>query len=212
MLASFFLWPVRVSLFAWLSRFAFACARRLLLLRSLPPRRALRSKKTSPLTDGLSTKHGAPQLLAPRLWLKCWVLLLRLPGEGGTPLTPGGLGRRRRQPPPGPGRTTTTPRRRPPPAKERTGPLARSARNWHVPARARGAQPARLAALNRRVLRRATGTSCGAQPARLAARNRRVPRRAERRVSRRAERRVSRRAERRVSRHATGASTDAQTT
>ena len=95
-----------------------------------------------------------------------------LPGERGTPIAPGGLGRRRRQPPPSFRRTTTS-RRRPPPRK----------RNGRACARTR----------------RASGTSSararGAHVARLPARNRRVSRRAERRVSRRAERRVSRRAD-----------------
>ena len=105
---------------------------------------------------------------APRLWLKCWVLLPKAARGGGTPLTPGGLGRWRRQPPPGPGRITTTPRQRPPPAKRNERARARTRRATGTsPARARGAssgaQPARPPARNRRVLRRATGAFPGAQ-------------------------------------------------
>ena len=149
-------------------------------------RRAYRLKQES-------TKHGsATTLSAPRLWLKCWVLF-RKDARGGTPLTPGGLGRRRRQPPLGPGRTTTPARLRPP-----------SQKNGRA-----GAHTAHTRHLFRARTRRAHGASPGAQPARLAratgascTHSRRVSRRAERRVSRRAERRVSRRAERRVFRRA----------
>ena len=124
---------------------------------------------------------------APRLWLKCWVLLpvaARGEGDAPRPRRPGEAApsatRRPRRP--------TTSRLRPPPRKRTDG-----------PARARGVQPARLRragalGAHRRVLRRATGASCGAQtgassgaqtgassgaqPARLATRTRRVFRRA----------------------------------
>ena len=143
-----------------------------------------------------------------------------LPEERGTPLAPGGLGR---------------PPRRQPPASSASQQLRGSARfhgkRTDGPARARGAQPARLPACRRRVFsarnwrvlrratgafRRTTGGSPGAQPARLPARNRRVSRRVFRRATGAScdaqparlparNRRVSRR----VFRRATGASCDA---
>ena len=114
-------------------------------------RRAYRPKQES-------TKHGgATTSVRPGFGSSAGCFSLRLPGEGGTPLTPGGLGRRRRQPPPGPGRTTTTPRQPPLPAKRNGRARARTPR-------ATGTSPARArAARTRRVFRRATGASCGAQ-------------------------------------------------
>ena len=112
-----------------------------------------------------------------------------LPGERGTPLAPGGLGRRRRQPPSGPagqllrGSARLHGKRTDGPARARGAQTARlPACRWRVFRRANSAscdaQPTRLATRNRRVFRRVNSASCGAQPARLATRNRRVFRRA----------------------------------
>ena len=91
----------------------------------LQTRRAYRPKQAS-------TKQGSATTVRPGFGSSAGCFTLRLPGEGGTPLAPGGLGRRRRQPPLGPGRTTTPARRRPLPAKERTGRRARCAHAAHL--------------------------------------------------------------------------------
>ena len=142
-----------------------------------------------------STKHGsAATLTRPGFVSSAGCYSPWLPGERGTPLAPGGLGR---------GRTVSHPPALPannfeaPPLstkKERTDPRAHAACNRRVfrrtnsasrdaqpahlaarnPHASSGAQPVRLPARKRRVLRRATGASSGAQLARLPARNRRV--------------------------------------
>ena len=115
-------------------------------------RRAYRPKQDS-------TKHGsAATLVRPGFGSSPGCYSPWLPGERGTPLAPGGLGRPHRQPPAG----SAGQRLRGSAClhgKERTGPHAH-------------------AACNRRVSRRAPGASCGALPAHFAARNRRVLRRA----------------------------------
>ena len=118
---------------------------------------------------------------APRLWLKCWVLLPVAARGGGRPSPQAAWGGRTVSHPPAP----PTNNFETPPAstrKERTGPRTLAARKRRVSRRAPGAScgalPARVAARNRRVLWRASGAFCGAQPARVAARKRRVVRRA----------------------------------
>ena len=104
-----------------------------------------------------------------------------LPGERGTPLAPGGLGRLHCQPPAGPAgqQLRGTARLH---GKERTGPRAHAACNQRVSRRTLGvscgAHPARFAARKRCVVRRAPGAFSGAQPVRLTTRTRRVFRRA----------------------------------
>ena len=127
------------------------------------------------LTKKLTAQRNF-KLPPPRLWLKLWV---RLPvaarGDGDAPHSRR-LGKQRRQ--------TPDNYEAPPASTEKSG--VQSARlaagNRHVLRRAtgtsRGVQSARLAACNRHVFRRATGTSRGVQPARLAACNRHVSRRA----------------------------------
>ena len=138
-------------------------------------RRAYRPKQAS-------SKHGSATTVRPGFGSRAGFFSLRLPGEAGTPLTPGGLGRRRRQPPLGPGRTTTPARRRPLPAKERTGRRARCAHAARLPRahatrtrRVSRAQPARLptrrkARLPARRAARLTARRTARLPARRAAR------------------------------------------
>ena len=143
------------------------------------------------------------KLVPPRLWLKCWVLLLKAARKGGDAPRSRRPERRRLQPPLGSGRIPTTARQRSPAAKHgRAG--ARTACTRHVfharTRRAHGASCAHTQRVSRRAERRVSRRA-----------ERRVSRRAERRVSRRAEPRIFRRAEQRGSRHENGASTDAQT-
>ena len=137
---------------------------------------------------------------APRIWLKCWVLLpVAATGERDAP-------RPRRPGEAAPSATRrlcrpTTSRLRPPQRKRTVAPAASNRRVSqrthgashgahgafaartlrvfrHATGATSGAQLTPLATRNRRVLRRATDASPNAQRARLSARNRRVLRRA----------------------------------
>ena len=166
------------------SFFLLACARlalRLAQLLCVRPRpvfpaslfasSASRSAKLEDISTDRRPEHEARErgnFSAPRLGSSAGCYPLWLPGKRGTPLAPGGLGRRRLQPPSTSagqqlrGASSTQ--------KERTGPRAHTARIRRI-SRARtrrasgashGAHTAHLAARNRRVLRRATGASLGA--------------------------------------------------
>ena len=96
-----------------------------------------------------------------------------------------------------------------PPANHLEAPPASTEKRTDGSARACGAQPARLPARRRRILRRATGASPGAQPAHLATRNWRVLRRTTGASPGAQTARLATR-NRRVLQRATGASGDAQ--
>ena len=162
---------------------SLACARlalrlaQLLCVRPRPPFSASpfasfapRSAKLEYISTDRLPEHEARErgnMSAPRLWLKCWVLLpVAARGEGDAP-------RPRRPGEAAPSATTglrrtTTSRRRPLRRKKNGRARARTRRaSGTFSARARGAHTARFPARNRRV---STGVSSAAQPARLPAR------------------------------------------
>ena len=155
---------------------------------------ASRSAKLEDISTDRRPEHEARErgnFLRPGFGSSAGCFSPWLPGERGTPLAPGGLGRRRRQPPPASA------------GQQLRGAARLHAKRTDGPARAHGAHAARLprahTARIRRVLRRATGASPDAQPARLPARRTarlpaRLPARRTARLPTRT-RRVSRRAD-----------------